>query len=221
MRRYTIFSILMMGLLIINVGCQTTGKPQLPYTAEHNPTVLAGRGEPHPDEYQRPAAWVLIDGYEGHFLCKTCDPDTGECTYHVEDGSDDNRICANLEGHPQVQFEIDETVSAKPTFRAEVYEPLLGVPHDFNCLLKSRDDEEGSMGLYYAIEAKPGTFEVRKWISLVSPGKDFVIKDLSQAGMNIVEKIPPLPPGKYTLAAGIKNTEKGQEAAAITYFTVE
>lgn len=191
MKRYTIFSILMTGLLVINVGCRTTAK-RVPYTAEKNPTAVAGRGEPSLEDVMRPAAWVLIDGNEGRYI--------------------------ELDGHPHVEWVIDEPVSATPTFRAEAFEPLMGVPTHFQCALKSRNEDDESVGVYYGIAAKEGTFEIGKEYSLVSPGKNFVIRD--SAG-NTIDEIGSLGPGKYMVAAGIKNPEAEKEALAITFFTIE
>ena len=194
MKRFTIFSTLMTGLLIINVGCQITPKKKarVPYTAERNPTVLAARGEPSLEDVMRPAAWVLIDGYEGEYV--------------------------EVDGNPHVEWVIDAPVSTKPTFRAEAFEPLLGVPTNFQCALKSREEGDQAVGIYYGIAAKEGTFQIGKEYSLVAPGEDFVIRD--QLG-NVIEEIGELTPGKYLVAAGIKNTETEKEALAITYFTIE
>jgi hypothetical protein len=195
MRRFTIYSIVMIGLLVINAGCQTGArkKPRKPYTAADNPTVVSGRGAPSLDDVMRPAAWVLIDGYEGEYI--------------------------EVDGNPHVEWVIDAPVSSTPTFRAEVATELLATPTDFKCALKSRDDAgDGPVRVYYGIAAEEGTFQVGKNYSLVAPGKNFVIRN---AAGDIVEEIGPLPAGDYLVAAGIKNTETDKEALAITYFTVE
>ena len=148
MRRFTIFSILMTGVLVVSVGCQTGPKkaPSEPYTVENNPTVLSGRGEPSLDDEKRPAAWVLVDGYEGRYI--------------------------EVDGRSHVEWVIDEPVSATPTFRVEAYEPLLGTPRDFKCILKSRDESEQSPKVYLGIAANDATFEGGKEYSLLSPGEE-------------------------------------------------
>ena len=195
MRRFTVFSILMTGVLVINVGCQTGPKkvPREPYTVENNPTVLSGRGEPSLDDEKRLAAWVLVDGYEGRYI--------------------------EVDGRSHVEWVIDEPVSATPTFRVEAYELLLGTPRDFKCILKSRDESEESPKVYLGIAANDATFEVGKEYSLLSPGEDFVIRDV-MAG-SVMEDVGSLAPGEYLIAAGVKNAESEQEALAITYFTVQ
>ncbi len=162
-------------------------------TAENNPTTLAGRGEPDLDDQDRPAAWVYIDGREGHFI--------------------------EREGNWQLEWVIDEPVSSTPTFRVEVYEPLLGVPKDFNCVLERKGvaPEDGTL-VYYGLAAEEGTFQASHQYSLLDPGHNFVIRELPSG--QIVSTIDPLPAGTYGLAVGVKNKETGKKGLAVTYFTV-
>jgi len=160
-------------------------------TAANNPTTLGGRGAPDLDDKDRPAAWIYIDGHAGKFK---------------EEG-----------GHPLLQWFTDGTVSTAPTFRVETYEPLLGTPKDFKAVLRAAEAADGS-NIVYGIAAYDGTFEVGREYSLLNPGESFVVRN-GQTG-DTVKEIPPLAPGVYALAAGVKNIATGKEALAVTYFTV-
>jgi len=160
------------------------------FTAENNPTARAGRGVPDLNEFYRPAAWIYVDGQEGRF---------------VEEG-----------GQLRVQWTIETPVSESPTFRVEAFEPLLGSPKDFACTLDAV--EGGGSSTAYAIKAVEGTFEVGREYSLLRPGDNFVVRN--RVSGDVVQEIPPLPPGHYMIAAGIKNLQTGKEALAITSFTV-
>ncbi len=161
------------------------------FTAENNPTTLAGRGEPSLDDFFRLPAWIYVDGKEGKFI--------------------------EREDKPQVQWLIEEPVGYSPTFRVEAYEPLLGTPKDFTCQLDTVDSPEAST-IAYSFQANPGTFRVGHEYSLLKPGNDFTIRNRESG--DVVTEIPPLVPGTYVLWAGIKNLEAGKEGLAITYFTV-
>lgn len=161
------------------------------FTAESNPTSRCGRGEPSLEDQFRPAAWVYIDGNAGK--------------YTEEDGN------------PQVQWVIEEPVSGSATFRVEVFEPLLGTPTSFRCVIQTIDTEGGA-AVVYSFKAEDGTFEVGRDYSLVNPGKDFAIRNRMSG--DAVAEMPPLVPGEYLMAAGIRNDETEKDALAITYFTV-
>ncbi len=160
-------------------------------TGENNPTARAGRGAPDLNEFYRPAAWIYVDGQEGKFL---------------EEG-----------GQLRVQWVIEAPVSASPTFRVEAFEPLLGAPKDFACTLDT-DGNGGSSSTAYAIKAVEGMFEVGREYSLLRPGDTFVVRN--RVTGDVVQEIPPLPPGDYMIAAGVKNLQTGKEGLAITSFTV-
>lgn len=160
-------------------------------TAADNPTTTAGRGAPDLVDKDRPAAWVYIDGHAGRFK------DEG--------------------GHPLLQWFIDGSVSAAPTFRVEAYEPLLGTPKDFKAVLRTVGAADGS-DIVYGISAYDGMFEVGKDYSLLNPGEGFIVRN-GQTG-DTVKEISPLAPGTYAIAAGVKNAATGKETLAVTYFTV-
>ena len=160
-------------------------------TASNNPTTLAGRGEPSLDDAERPAAWVFVDDRSGTF------------TEH--------------KGHPQLQWEIKQSVSASPTFRVEAYGPLLGTPKDFKFRLKTVESTDGS-DVSYAVSARKGDFVVGRKYSLLQPGDNFVIRNWATG--DVVRQIAPLAPGRYLLAGGVRNAATRKEAAAITFFTV-
>jgi hypothetical protein len=160
-------------------------------TAENNPTMLSGRGQPDLDDWLRPAAWIYVDGRSGEFL--------------------------EVEGSPQGQWTITKPVSSTPTFRVEAYAPLLGNPRDFNCVLQPVDVSSDST-VTYVFSAVKGTFNVGHEYSLLKPGKNFTIRNYSTG--DVVLKIPPLSPGTYLLAAGVKNLQQAKEGHAVTYFTV-
>ncbi len=179
------------SLLIVAVFAFPIGCATSTKKGPSNPTERGGRGAPDLEALNRPAAWIYIDGLEGRFT--------------------------ERDGKPWLQWIIDGPVSQSPTFRVEVYEPLIGSPKDFQCVLQTRDSDDGSM-ILYAIRANPGTFEIGKEYSLLKPGENFVILDKT-AGQG-VEEIPLLTPGTYGIAAGIKNAETEKEALAVTDFTV-
>ncbi len=158
-------------------------------TARDNPTTKAGRGEPSLDDAKRPAAWVYMAGREGKFGAK--------------------------DGRPH--WVIDGVIDPTPTFRIEVFEPLLGTPRDVNVILDSVElDAGGKVG--YAFAAKPGTFQPGREYSLLRPGESFVIRN-RQSG-DVVSELLPLEPGSYVLMAAVKNLQTGKEALAITSFRV-
>ena len=206
MRTSLFVTVLFAGLLAVCGVCaswgmttgpmlETPGPATTPaktaFTAENNPTTLAGRGEPDLGDENRPAAWVYVDGREGRFT--------------------------ERDGQWQMQWVIDQPVSPSPTFRVEVYEPLLGSPRDFRCALQTKESADGSM-VVYAIRAKEGTFEVGREYSVLKPGGSFVILD--KVANTELKEIPPLSPGTYGMAAGIKNAKTDKDALAVTYFTV-
>jgi len=161
-------------------------------TAANNPTTAGGRGAPDLEKTQAPAAWIYVDGKSGKFK---------------EEG-----------GQPLLQWFIDEPVCATPTFRAEAFEPLLGVPKDFKAVLRTVESEDGS-DLVYGIAANDGTFVLGKEYTLLSPGENFMIRN--GATGDIIKEIAPLPPGKYAIAGAVSNTSTGKQALAVTYFTVK
>ncbi len=161
------------------------------FTAQNNPTTLAGRGEPSLEEADRPAAWVSIDGKAGKFR--------------------------EREGRRMIEWVVEQPVSASPTFRVEGYEPLLGDARDFKCVLRTLDSTEGTEFMY-GIAAKAGTFAQGTDYSLLNPGDNFMIRN-GLTG-DLVREIAPLAPGTYALAAGLRNAKTKKEAAAVTYFTV-
>lgn len=202
-----------LGILLTVGGCQPDSKSASPspepaaaqpaartesrpaarsaYNAANNPTSRAGRGEPSLNEQGRPSAWILIDGQEGQY---------------VEE-----------DGQPQLQWVIDQPVSPTPTFRVEAYEPLLGVPRDFKCVLRSISTRDGT-DIVYGLAAAEGTFRTGRDFPLVNPGPQFVIRNgLTQ---DVVLEIAPLAPGQYLLAGAVRNLQTGAETAAVTYFTV-
>ncbi|UCC28995.1 MAG: hypothetical protein JSU86_12415 [Phycisphaerales bacterium] len=218
MRSVTILCALSVGVVAFSFlsGCKKQDKPGTPagdvqgqpsrqapeqpatpparrvaFTAENNPTTLAGRGEPSLDDFFRLPAWIYLDGKEGKFI--------------------------ERDGKPQVQWFIEGAVGSSPTFRVEAYEALLGTPKDFTCQLDTVDSPEAS-AIAYSFQANPGAFRVGHEYSLLKPGNDFTIRNRESG--DVVAEIPPLVPGTYVLWAGIKNLEAGKEGLAITYFTV-
>jgi hypothetical protein len=159
------------------------------FTTSNNPTKSSGRGEPSLDQPERPAAWILVDDHQGSFM--------------------------ERDGHPQLQWIIDKAVTPTPTFRVEVYEPLLGnKPTKFNYLLKALSAEGGEVT--YAVSAKNGAFTLGRQYLLLNPGDDFVIRNWTTG--DEVRQIAPLPPGTYVLAATVGAA--GKETAAVTEFRV-
>ncbi len=195
--------VLTAGLSILAWGCGSPEKRPIvndhqrqplhraTLTAENNPTALAGRGVPDLDDWLRPAAWIYIDGRAGQFL--------------------------EVDGNPQGQWTIEEPVSSSPTFRVDAYGPLLGNPRDFNCVLQPVDASDENT-VTYVFSAVKGTFQVGREYSLLQPGKNFTIRNYSTG--DVVLQIPRLAPGRYLVAAGVKNLEKAKEGHAVTYFTV-
>jgi len=204
MRKNITASVLVASLLVVALGCQPTQKgsvtgdtqqkaaPQVKLTAENNPTALAGRGVPDLDDWLRPAAWIYIDGHAGRFL--------------------------EVDGNPQGQWTIGTPVGPNPTFRVEAYAPLLGSPRDFSCVLQPVNVDAPST-VTYVFSAVKGTFRTDQTYSLLKPGKNFTIRNYTTG--DVVLEIPPLSPGTYLLAAGIKNKSMGSEGHAVTYFTVQ
>ena len=219
MRSVTFLNVLVVGLFILDVGCRSSGQPRevaregpkqptaetaptekvvaetpVPrsaMTAESNPTTNAGRGEPSLDVSSRPAAWIFVDGYAGKFI--------------------------ERDGAPQVQWFTDGAVSASPTFRVEVFEPLLGTPTDFVCTLDTRETSDNSK-IAYGLKAHKGTFRVGQDYALLTPGGNFTVRNRLTG--DVVNEIGTLVPGTYVLVAGIKNPDTGKEALAIAEFKV-
>lgn len=201
MRIVRVFSIVLLVGLSLTLGCSTGGPSAgvsrggsggyVGFSGSNNPTSQAGRGEPSMDDQFRPPAWVFIDGQAGEY-------------------TEEN-------GKPQLQWVIKNPVSSKPTFRVEVYMPLVGAPDGFSSVLRSLKIS-GDKDVNYAIGAKDDTFVAGKEYSLTNPGSDFVIRN----GMtrDIVVELPELPAGVYALACSIGNSKKNVKALAVTYFTV-
>lgn len=205
MRSKRILTSALFGLILVGYGCAPNGggikghvdqsktrKPFVPYTAAHNPTKDADRGDPDPDlqDEFRPAAWVLIDGMEGSFT--------------------------EVDGHPQVQWIVEGPVSSTPTFRIEAFEPVMGSPTMFKCAIRTIEAADGST-VTYGIASDEGAFKVGRDYSLLAPGKGFVIR--APTG-DILDRIEPLAPGRYLIAASVENPESDKTALAVTYFTV-
>lgn len=213
MRKLSVFSIIVVGLSSVGVGCDSPpsqgGKPRVAaespkpapvssakpkaakFTAASNPTTLAGRGQPNLEENARPAAWVYVDGKAGKFTDRN--------------------------GEPLTQWVVEDPVSSSPTFRVEGYEPLLGNPMDFKCVLQTVESSEGS-NIVYGIAADEGTFTPGRDYPLLIPGENFVIRN-GRTG-DIVKEIAPLAPGTYAIVGGLENRSTGKRALAVSYFTV-
>lgn len=161
------------------------------WTAENNPTTRGGRGEPSLEDKDRPAAWAFIDGHEGKY-------------------GEDN-------GKKLMQWLIETPISNTPSFRVEVYEPLLGEPTNFQAVIQSEKLEDGTIAVY-TIRAEEGSFKVGQEYSLLAPGGNFTLVD--KMTNQTIESIPPLKPGRYGFVAGIKNAQTNKEGLAISYFTV-
>ena len=207
MRTYKIGSVAVLSIVTMSfVGCSTpdkrttndgttnrrTATPRAIFTADNNPTTNAGRGAPSVDDHFRQAAWIFMDGKGGEFV--------------------------ENDGKPQIEWVIGEPVGRTPTFRVETFEPLVGDPKDFNCLLRSLDDN-GGPDVYYGIQAAAGTFEVGKDYSLLNPGDGFVIRN--GFTRDEVSRIDPLPPGRYMITGGIGAQASDKRVLAISHFTVE
>ncbi len=211
MRKQSVFSTLVFGLTAAGIGCSTPaeqgGKPRVTtespksapatrpkpatFTAANNPTARAGRGEPSLEDRDRPAAWVYIDGKAGKF--------------------------SERDGQRLTQWTVEGTVGSTPTFRVEGYEPLLGTPQDFKCVLQAIESPDGS-DVVYGIAANEGTFSPGRDYPLLNPGDNFVIRN-GLSG-DTVREIAPLAPGTYAVVGGLENKSTGKRALAVTYFTV-
>ena len=211
MRKLSVFSMLVLGLAAVGVGCSsppergssprvTTESPKpaaaakpkaSKFTAANNPTTLAGRGAPSLEDRDRPAAWVYIDGKAGKF--------------------------SERDGQRLTQWTVEGTVGPTPTFRVEGYEPLLGTPQDFKCVLQAIDSPDGS-DVVYGIAANEGVFTPGQEYPLLNPGANFVIRN-SLTG-DIVKEIAPLAPGTYAIVGGLENKATGKRALVVSYFTV-
>lgn len=211
MRKLSVFSMIVFGLTAVGIGCSSppnqdrepraaaespkTAPAVQPkaakFTKANNPTTLAGRGEPNLDERFRPAAWVYIDGKAGKFT--------------------------ERDGEPLTQWSVEGPVSATPTFRVEGYEPLLGNPTDFKCVLQAVEASDAST-IVYGISANQGTFIPGREYLLLNPGDNFIIRN-GLTG-DIVKEIAPLAPGTYAIVGGLENRSTGKRALAVSYFTV-
>lgn len=161
------------------------------FDAKTNPTTTDGRGDPSLDDKDRPAAWIFVDGQSGRFVEKA--------------------------GQKLLQWMIGNPVGSKPTFRVAAFEPLMGSPRDFKCVLKTVESAEGSY-IDYRIAASNGTFEVGRDYPLLRPGNNFTIRNAVSG--DVVQEIGPLAPGTYAIAASIRNAESGKEASAVSYFSI-
>jgi len=208
MKTYQTFRAALVTGCVFFVGCQSGGgthatgdrqghpdrrgaQPKPVYTVSHNPTTLAGRGTPSLDDQFRPAAWILVDGHEGQYTA--------------------------VDGHPHLEWVIGKHVSTTPTFRVEVFPPLLGKPDGFKAVLQSIQTQDGT-SLVYGIAADAGSFTPGATYNLLNPGPNFTIRNLMTG--DVVQKIGALPPGKYAFAGGIRNEQTGAETPAVTFFTV-
>lgn len=211
MLKLSVFSIIIVGLSSMGIGCSSPpGQGREPrvaaaspkpapaaqpksakFTRANNPTTLAGRGEPNLEDKARPAAWVYVDGKAGKFT--------------------------ERDGEPLTQWFVEGTVSSTPTFRVEGFEPLLGNPTDFKCILQAVEASDGST-VVYGIAANEGTFTPGREYSLLNPGDNFVIRN-GLTG-DVVKEIAPLAPGAYAIVGGLENRSTGKRALAVTYFTV-
>lgn len=211
MRKLSVFSMIVFGLTAVGIGCSSPPSQQrepraaaespkpapaaqpkaAKFTRANNPTTLAGRGEPSLEEKHRPAAWVYVDGHAGKFT--------------------------ERDGEPLTQWFVEGQVCSTPTFRVEGYEPLLGNPMDFKCVLQAVEASDGST-VVYGIAANEGTFTPGREYPLLNPGDDFVIRNGITG--DIVKEIAPLAPGTYAIVGGLENRSTGKRALAVSYFTV-
>ncbi|MBI1824955.1 MAG: hypothetical protein HY287_10955 [Planctomycetes bacterium] len=159
--------------------------------AQNNPTAASKRGEPSLDDKDRPAVWVYVDGKSGKFAEKA--------------------------GQKLIQWMIEDTVSAKPTIRVEAFAPLLGVPTDFKCVLKTVQSNDGSY-IDYRIAVKQDGFSTGREYNLLKPGDDFTIHNAMSG--DVVKEIGPLHPGTYAIAVSLRNIQTGKESSGVSYFTV-
>ena len=166
-------------------------KTHVIYTADNNPTTLAGRGAPSLDDQFRPAAWIFIDGKDGKFT--------------------------EVNGSPHLEWVIETPVTTSPTFRVAVYPPLLGEPDEFKAVIQSIETADGSK-LMYGLTAEKGSFDFGRDYSLLNPGSGFTVRNLMTG--DVVSRISELPEGRYLIAGGIENTKKGARTPAVTFFSV-
>lgn len=159
--------------------------------ATDTPTMQAGRGKPSLTDPQRPAAWIYIDGKSGQY--------------------------AEVDGQPTLQWVIDEPVSATPTFRVDIYQPLLKKAGGFDGMLTRLEPKEEKR-VDYLIAAGAGAFSPGTEYSLVEPGEGFVLRSFGDR--KIIEKMDPLAPGTYMLVGSVRNAKSGKQALAVTTFTV-
>lgn len=153
--------------------------------------MLAGRGKPSLTDPQRPAAWIYIDGKAGEYT--------------------------EVDGQPTLEWVIDEPVSATPTFRVDVYQPLLRKAGGFDGMLTRLEPKEEKR-VDYLIAAGEGAFSPGTEYSLIDPGEGFVVRSFGDR--KIIEKIDPLTPGTYMLVGTVRNAKSGKQALAVTRFTV-
>ena len=170
---------------------QSKSGARLVFTKENNPTSLAKRGEPSLTDQFRPAAWIYLDGKDGSFTDK--------------------------DGQRHLEWVIEQPVSNAPTFRVEVYEPLLGGADEFSAVIETIAAADGTT-VRYGLSAPAGVLQFGKDYNLLSPGPEFALKNLDTKDR--IAEIAPLPAGRYLIAAGIKNTKTDAKTAAVTYFTV-
>jgi len=157
-----------------------------------NPTTRAGRGAPSLDVPGRPSAWIYMDGHVGRF---------------VEEN-----------GQPLLQMVIDEPVSPMPTFRVEVYEPLLGRPRTARFFLQ---DVGGTGALVRYAFAANDTFQVGHDYYLCNPGESFTVRaNPLTPDEEEVDHFGPLPPGAYLIAVSVEGENPEDQTAAVTFFTV-
>lgn len=160
-------------------------------TDKKNPTTADGRGAPSLDDVLAPAAWAYIDGQAGRFV--------------------------DSAGKRRIPWQIETPVKTSPSFRVEVYIPLLGKPRDFAATLDTLDSASGRK-VAYGIKADAGTFVVGRSYPLLTPGKNFTVRNRLTG--DVVSHIAPLAPGTYLFAVKIANARTGKEGLAVTRFTV-
>ncbi len=165
----------------------------MPGCATTNSTAKSGRGKPSLDVLTSPSAWIHIDSHAGEYR-------------------------NDADGNPLTPWYISTPVSASPTFRVEVFKPLLGDAVDFQCVIQSQDMSDKAGAVAYGIKANDGTFEIGREYPLLSPGENFVLR--KAATKDILTEAKPLPAGDYLLAATLTNRENGNSTVAISHFTV-
>lgn len=168
-------------------------RPSAASSPEVNPTQQAGRGEPTADNPHRAAAWIYIDGNGGEYR------------------KDEN-------GNDLLQWYITTPVSARPNFRVEVHQPLMGKDVDFKCAVQTRDLNAVDPASY-ALMSKEGRFSAGKDYNLLKPGDELILRI---AGSDeILTEAPPLPSGDYVILATVTSRAHGHEVVAASYFTVK